>query len=97
MTTEPLPWWAFRRRRARLTYLEKIAESEFRVMLNDVSKYAMTFEHAYRLMIDHGDAVHLRGLAYLNLATIRGHCPIHGEVSDSENSITLSARFPLIL
>lgn len=91
-----VPWWAWRRRAARVRFLERLARTEFRVSVDGVPGMAATFEMSYRGVLRDATVDIVRGLAFTDLAHI-GIAGPDGPDDDHavHRCITLSLRMPV--
>lgn len=89
MTFSPpprLPWWAWRRRAARMRFLEAVARTEIRLSFNSVDQAARSFEGAYLALVNAPEADVVRGIAWVTLCAVGND---HGDRAE------ISLRMPL--
>jgi hypothetical protein len=84
---ETLPWWAWKRRNERRTFLERVARTELRISTGGVAQVATSFEQAYLMARYGGNAEHVAGIAFLDLAKM-SNC-------DSGQELVISLRMPI--
>lgn len=81
-----LPWWAWRRRAARMRFLEAVARTEIRLSFNGVDQAARSFEGAYLALHNSPERDIVRGLAWVTLCSIE---------SPDGSTGAISVRMPL--
>lgn len=88
----PIRWWQWRRRAARLRFLELLARTEIRVSLDGQDRLAGNLESAYHTVVAFGSADHARGLVFADLLRINSGCAIH---DDDAHEARISIRLPM--